>query len=245
MSNELTVVNFDQLPSVQLGTDADFGAITTAGAFLGRLQLFTKGKLINRKIIQPGCWGIPEGDDQVTDLGENINLLVFARRPKALDMSDTDALVVSYDVNSDEFKRIQSASAEQDSHCMYGPSFLVFEQTTGRFLEYFCGSKSSRSEAKKLFPYLPLTAGMIEQMAKAGQDVTNLTPHGPIPVTLGVKLVETKSFSWHVPVVKKGTAAFTNLPKQEATLAEIQKFLTAKSDQSEKAAGPKGKERAR
>ena len=28
-----------------------------------------------------------------------------------------------------------------------------------RFLEFFCGTKCSRSEAKKVYPFLPLTPG--------------------------------------------------------------------------------------
>ena len=67
-------------------------------------------------------------------------------------MTDSEAIIVSYDPDTEEFKRIAAQSMEKESHCMYGPSFLVFERSTASFLEFFCGNKSSRSEAKRFTP---------------------------------------------------------------------------------------------
>lgn len=231
-TNALIPVNLEQLPSVQIGTNDDFDSIAKSSDFIGRLQLYTKGSAVNRKLVGPGNYGIPEGKDDVIDLGDEIDIIPLARRPKAIDMSDTDSVIAVYDVKSAEFQRIQAQSAEKESHCMYGPSFLVYERSTGRFLEYFCGTKSARSEAKKLFPYLPLTQAMIDSMAERGEDVTGLAPHGPLPVTLKSKLVEKGTYSWHVPVVVKCSSNFTKLPKPEVIVAEIGKFLTIQGDQS-------------
>jgi len=228
----LVVVNLDQLPSVQIGTDEDFAEIAKSSDFLGRLQLYTKGKAVNRGLVRPGHYGIPEGEE-VIDLGDSIDLLVLARRPKALDMSDTDAVIAVYDVKSAEFQRIQVQAGEKESHCMYGPSFLVYEKSTGRFLEFFCGTKSNRAEAKRIFSFLPLTQAAIDAMAERG-DVTGLQAHGPISMTLKSKLVEKGSYSWHVPVTTKCGQPFTKLPKPEAIVREIQKFLTIKTDGVEK-----------
>jgi hypothetical protein len=71
-------------------------------------------------------------------------------------MTDMDAVVVNYEPDSDEFKRIAVQSLGQKSHCMYGPSFLVFERSTGHFLESLCGTKSTRGQAKNIYPFLPL-----------------------------------------------------------------------------------------
>jgi hypothetical protein len=38
----LVPVNFNQLPSTQLGTDEQFADLAKGGDFLSRLQLFTK-----------------------------------------------------------------------------------------------------------------------------------------------------------------------------------------------------------
>ena len=230
----LVPLNLDQLPSTQLGTDDQFAELAKGGDYLGRMQLYTKGKAVLKNIIPQGHYGIPEGDDEISDLGAIVNILPLARRPKAIDMTDMEALVISYDMESEEFKRIAAKSTESDSHCQYGPSFLIYERSTGRFLEFFCGNKSSRIEAKKIFPFLPLTQADINAKAAAGNPVGDLKPHGPVPVTLKVKVAENRKGTWHVPVVVMCSSPFTRLPSGDVIVREINKFLTIKDNGVEK-----------
>jgi len=240
MSNETALVPaFENLPSTQLGSDDGFDNLAKGGDFLGRLQLYSKGSAINKELIAPGHWGIPEGDDQITDLGKTVDLIPLARRPKAIDLSDTDAIITNYDMESKEFDRIAASSMEQNSGCMYGTSFLVFERTTCRFLEYFCGTKSTRSESKKIFPYLTMTA---EDLTKRG---LNGEPHGPLPFRMNVKLVEKKKWSWHAPVVVKCSTPFSNLPTREVVIREMERFLNPSDSGTEKVQEPEGGGRAR
>jgi hypothetical protein len=231
MSTEtnLVPVDFNSLPSTQLGSDDQFMELAKSTEFIGRLQLYTKGKAINRGLVKPGHYGIPDGEE-VADLGDNIDILPLARRPKAIDMTDTDAVIVNYEFGSDEFERIAEQSLEKESHCMYGPSFLCIERSTGRFLEFFCGSKSTRSEAKKVYPFLPLTAGDIARQKAAGHDTDGLEPHGPLPLTLKSRLVEKGTYSWHVPVVVKCSNPFSNIPSRERLDKEILAFIDCKGD---------------
>lgn len=229
--NALVPVQFvEQLPSTQIGSDLDFDLIAKSSDFLPRLQLYTKGKAINRKLVQPGNYGIPVSDDEVTDLGDTIDVLPLARRPKAIDLKDTENVVAVYDVNDAEFKRIQAQSAEKESGCMYGPSFLVYERSTGQFLEFFCGTKSARTEAKRIFAYLPLTKAMIDALEATGVDTSGMEPHGPLPVTLKSKLVEKGQWSWHVPVAVKCSTPFTKLPSAAVIVDQINKFLDVKRE---------------
>ncbi|MGD0897606.1 MAG: hypothetical protein ABR915_07200 [Thermoguttaceae bacterium] len=227
-------VNLEQLPSTQIGTDDQFAELAKGGDYIGRMQLFTKSKANMKGLIPSGHYGIPESDEEIIDLGPSVDLLPLARRPKAIDMTDMEALVISYDMESEEFKRIAAKSAEADSHCQYGPSFLVYERSTGRFLEFFCGNKSSRIEAKKLFPFLPLTQADIDAKAAAGNSVGDLKPHGPVPVTLKTKLAENRKGTWHVPVVVMCSTPFSRLPSEEVIVREITKFLTIKDNGIEK-----------
>jgi hypothetical protein len=226
-SKALVPVSFvDQLPSTQIGSDLDFDAIARSSDFLPRLQLYTKGKAVNRKLVQPGNYGIPVTDDEVTDLGDEIDILPLARRPKAIDLKDPENIVAVYDVNDPEFKRIQAQSAEKESGCMYGPSFLVYERSTGQFLEFFCGTKSARMEAKRIFPYLPLTQERIDNDPNlAGQE-----PHDALPVTMRSRLVEKGQWSWHVPVAVKCSTPFTKLPPAAVIVEQIVKFLDVKRE---------------
>ncbi|MGA2069642.1 MAG: hypothetical protein ABSG86_32115 [Thermoguttaceae bacterium] len=226
----LVPMNLDQLPTTQIGTDDQFTDLANSADGIGRLQLFTKGKAVNRKMVGPGNYGIPESDDEVIDLGDHIDILPLARRPKAIDMTDAEAIIVNYDPDTAEFKRMAATSLEKESHCMYGPSFLVYEQSTGRFLEFFCGNKSSRSEAKNLYPYLPLSQADIDAKAAKGEDVSGLVPHGPLPATLKSRLVEKGTYSWHVPVVVKCEEAFTPPPPMDRIVKELASFLTTKGN---------------
>ena len=59
-------------------------------------------------------------------------------------------------------------------------------------------------------------------------------PHGPIPVTLKVKVAENNKGVWHVPVVVICSTPFTGLPSGDVIVREIQKFLTVKDNGVEK-----------
>lgn len=244
-STNLVPVNFTQLPSTQVGGDDQYTELAKSSDYLGRLQLFTKGKAVNRKLIGPGNYGIPVSDEEVIDLSDEIDIIPFARRPKALDMNDAEAIIVSYDPTTDEFKRIAAQSLEKESGCMYGPSFLVFERSQGIFLEFFCGNKSARSEAKKLYAYLPLTQADIDAKAAKGEDVSGLVPHGPLPLRLKSRLVEKGKFSWHVPVVNPCVEPFLNLPPLERIVKEMVAFTTVKDNGVERVAPATTSGRAR
>jgi hypothetical protein len=247
VGNELMTFDLTQLPSTQLGSDEAYAELSRGGDFLKYVKLYTKGADIDRGRIPPGHWGIPEaGNEEIVDLGDSITVLPLARRPKALDTSDKSAIVVSYDEQSDEFKRIAAQSMVKESGCQHGVSFLVLEKSTGQFLEVYFGNKSSRPEAKKLFPFLPLAQADIDRRAAAGADVTGLEPHDPMPVTLKVRLAENKrNQSWHVPMAVKSSAPFGKTPSTAIVVREITKFLTVKSGGTEKVAEPARKERAR
>jgi hypothetical protein len=224
--NALVSVDLNQLPRTQVGTLQQLEDLAKSADFIGRLQLFTKGKAINKGLVRPGHYGIPASDEEVNDLGDSIDIIPLAVRPKALDMTDKEAILTDYDPESDEFKRIASQSLEKESHCMYGLSFLVYERSTGQFLEFFCGSKSTRSESKKLLPYLPVTQAAID----TNPALKGTQAHGPLPLTLKSRLVEKGTYSWHVPVVVKCSTPFTKLPTMERIVKEITSFTTVKGD---------------
>jgi hypothetical protein len=242
MGNELATLDLNQLPSTQLGSDEAYTELAKGGDFLKYVKLYTKGPDIDRGRIPPGHWGIPDGDDVIIDLGESIDVLPLARRPKALDTSDKSAVVVSYDETSEAFKQIASKSMEKDSGCQHGISFLLLERSTAQFLEVYFGNKSSRPEAKKVFPYLPLTQADIDRKAAAGADVEGLVPHGPVQVTLKVRMAENKKGqTWHVPMVVKCSVPFAKVPTTVVVVKEIVRFLTPKSEGVEKVVEPEGR----
>lgn len=207
MSNELATTQTvpTQLPAVSQASLDMLGAMTTAGSFLSRMRLFTKGKAVNQGLVSPGEFGIQESEDRVTRLGKSIDVIVIAVRAKASDFSDLDNIINSYDMASDEFKRIQAAAdvkGEDGSSASWGPSFLLYERNSKRFLEWHTNTASARREAGKLGPFL--------QSQK--------------PCTLGVRLAEKGKFSWHCPTVNDCSTPIT-LPSQDAIDREVAKFM--------------------
>jgi hypothetical protein len=223
-------LDLTQLPATSRGSDASFSKLAQGTDFLGRLQLCSKSSYNIRGVIKPGHWGIPISADDIEDLGDSIDVLPLARKAKAVDMSDKDAILTNYDSDSAEFNRIAEKSlTEKDSKCMFGPSFLVLERSTGRMLELFCGSKSTRTEAGKIYPFLPLTQADIDAKRANGEDVPeNIQPHGPIAITLNTKEVRKGTYIWHVPVVTKCSTPFNPKVGGDVIVREIVKFLTVK-----------------
>lgn len=252
MSNQNSLVNLDysQLP-VQSGSDDFFEGAAKATRFLGRLQLVGKGNYVDRGLIKPGHWGIPVSKEEVVDLGPSIDVLMLARRAKAIDMSDKP-VITSYDENSETFQQIVADADNKVQGCQYGPSFLIYERSTGRFLEYFVYAPTHRSEAGKMYPFLPITQQRIDALVAAGKTgADKLKAHGPLPMTLKTNYIQ-KAFSWFVPVVLECSTPFTNLPDAKAVMAEITKFVTAKGgeepgdgDEQPKDANPASKKSQR
>jgi hypothetical protein len=240
--NSLATIDLSQLPSTRLGSDEALADLAKSTGYLAYLKLFTKGEAIDTGKIPPGHWGLPQNDNSILDLGDSIDVMPLACRPKAIDTRDKSAVVVSYDETSPEFQRIKADSAKKDSGCQYGISFLVIERTTRRFYELFFGNKSSRPVAGDVFPYLPLNAGDISRLEAAGKNVANLEPHGSRPLTLKVRLAKNKSNqSWHVPSVVKCSTPFTALPTIRDICEEARRFLAPKSNDVEKVQEPAGR----
>ena len=213
MSKELTPFKVNNLPVVADDVMDQVDSVSQAAEFLPRIQLITKGKYVDTGKIAPGHWGVPQtGGEEIIDLGEVIDVIPLAARPKALDVSDKDAIIAVYDVNDPEYQRIKNAP--KNSGCMYGPSFLVLERNTGKLYELFFGNKSGRSEAGKMKPFLPTASNP-----------------APSPCTLEIRYKKGKDFGWHVPVIKRCSEPFdpANCPDDDTIHREIEKFMNPES----------------
>ncbi len=196
---------------------AKYGGTTE---FLERVQLVTKGKYVDKGKIAPGHYGVPGQDDDILDLGESIDVLVFAARDKALDTTEDPPLAV-YDEDDEVFQDIKERAGQKDSGCMFGPSFLLFERNTGKFYEFFCGNTSGRKESGKFKSFLPVSEKEAEELG--------IEAKGPAPMTLRAKYIERPRYSWHAPQVSKCSTPFNNLPPIENIADEMAKFLNPKT----------------
>lgn len=119
-----------------------------------------------------------------------------------------DAVITCFDHTDQMFKDIMAESEKKDSGCMYGPEYLVWIPSMKVFALFFMGSKTGRREAPALRALLGKAA------------------------TLRTKLIESKQFSWHGPVVSACSTPF-DIPSQEEIAQEVEKFLNPPKDDVE------------
>jgi len=210
--------------STQVADDSDFADLGSGGGFLRRIELKSKGALIDTGKVKPGHYAVIKSSEDADDLGDTIDVLPLARRPKAIDMNDSEQIVVTYDRKSELFKDIEKRAGQPNSRCQFGASFLVVERSTGQLFELFLGSASNRREVGTVSDFLPLSAADIERRGLTDQEA-----HGPLAMTLKSKRVENKknNWSWFVMVPKPCSNQFTKnqIPTPEILKAEIEKFL--------------------
>ena len=225
MSKELTTNNslgdlFGNGGALATQTGADLKALdamTSSSAFLQRMQLYSKGKSgAAGTIIDGGHFGIPRSSDDIVDLGTSVDMLVIARKAKAIDMSDTDNIIVSNSPADAEFKRIVDlADNTRDSGCAYGPTYLVYERSTSSFYELFMGNKSGRYASGKINEFLP--------------SLVDGTPTFPT-MTLNSEYITKGKWNWFAPKPTAGLTAI-DLPDAEALKSEIEKFMKAEGEE--------------
>lgn len=203
----------------QSGGDASALAKTVqSGDYLPRLQLMSSNSDKCKKNEFPINHYAMVRDQTFIDLGTDVDVLIIAWRPKALEIGEE--LISSYDQDCDTFKSIQERSAQQNSGCMYGPEFLVWIPEQEAFATFFMGSKSARREAPNVHA----------KLQKSG--------------TLSSKLVETKRYKWQTAIIKGCSTPF-DPPDQDKMQKEVDKFLDPKESDLEIAEDGDGEKRAR
>lgn len=213
MSKGTGIATLKPLAGLQVapvGVDkAALAKMTRSSKYLRRLSLSQgSSNVVKEQKIAPGRWMITISADQVQDLGDNIDLAVLSYRYKALDTSG-ETPVANYDISSKTFQEIDRKAGVKDSGCMSGLEFLVIERSTGALYTYFASSEGAKIIADEMIPT---------------EDCC------PV-VNLGVKFKKRPKNSYHVPVLEKSSADFTNRPDDETIRAAVENFQ--KGDENE------------
>ncbi len=189
-------------------------------SYLNRFQLFgSKTDAVAEGKIPPGHYGIVEGDD-IIGLGESVDVVVLSVRPKAMDLSNREDIITVFDIKSELFTEIKRKSGVKDSGCIYGPEFLLWLPDGKQFVTYFMSNKTSRKEAKILFPLVGRNA------------------------TLKVRLASSARHKWHAPVVRQCTTHL-NVPDKDAGNPQVHNFQYPESVETRTPVEPDESERAR
>jgi hypothetical protein len=194
--NELIILPTGEVPQVY--TEDDFSEATKTGDYLPRLQLMTASS----EVCKTGAFPINHfaivRDQNMKDLGKEVNILVIAWRPKALQISDE--IISIYNTKDPEFARIRDLSGEKDSGAMYGPEFLVWIPDARKFATFFMGTKSMRREAT-----------VVNEMMRQA-------------VTLKGVQISNAKYTWFSAKAERCTTVF-DLPDQEDLEEEYKKFI--------------------
>ncbi len=191
--------------------NSNFEDLTSASEdFFYRMQLYSsKSNLVQEGKINANHYGIPE-DNDVVDLGAEVDVIILSWRAKALDTSG-EAIIESFNPDSDTFKQIKDNSALKDSGCMYGPEFLLWVPSVERFLTFFMSSKTARREARKMEPLVGCAATIKSRIIKNGKFVWA----GPVVIECStpLSLPDTN-------IIKQKVQKFVNPPDNTPELAD-------------------------
>jgi hypothetical protein len=184
-------------------SDAEFAEVSSPNKFLPRIQLMSSSSIaVTKRQIQGGNFGLTSGKDLV-DLGQQFDCWPLNVRPKALDMREKRP-VSYFDSKSEQFAAIKAASTVQNSRCMWGPEFLLWLPSEGKFATYFFGNPTHRRAAPDLKALLT-------------------APDFPKPATISSVLIETEQYVWHGPEIVECSTPF-DLPSKEEILEQDKNF---------------------
>lgn len=190
-----------------------FNELLSASAFLPRLQLCNgTSTVVQEGKIGVGKYALIRSKDQVEDLTNQVDIMPFSWRFRAMQIMPDKTLLSYFNPKSPEFQRVQAASAEQNSGAMYGAEFLIWVPAAKCFATLYLNNATSRQEAPNLKGFLK------EKKA----------------VTLKSQFIVGKKHKWYGPVVVPCSTPF-DLPTEEDILTQATKFASPKESEVEKA----------
>jgi len=210
MSTENPLATMQDAPTAIACDDAAFKATTSSKSYLSRLQLMTS----NSEKCKSGEFPINHwarvADSDHRDLGENVDILIVAWRPLAIENTPEGEFLSCYDPESEEFARIQKIADKPGLNgCMYGPQFLVWVPSQEEFMSMLCGSKTARRASTSVKAL----------MQNAG--------------TLGSQKIEGKDFTWFGMTCQACTTPF-EMPSEEECRAVMTEFANPPEPEIEK-----------
>lgn len=213
----------------QLANREDVSAMLSGGDFLPYFRLYgSNTDACKEERIGIAHYGM-EIDGKITDANTEVEVVVLAIRPKAVQTGDS--MIVEYHpdiedgkITNTTFKHIMAQSKVKDSGAMYGPELLLWIPALSTYVTWHLNNPTSRREAK--------SANIESLVGKAA--------------TLSAKLIDppNSKYKWHGPVIQPLSAPLSIPPLPEIT-EQVEKFLNPQRNQTEIAVSSGGDERAR
>lgn len=220
MSNNVQAFAIPNAPAVD---ESDFDEMRSA-SYLPRLTLLTaNSKDVKAGEVSANTYRFESGDVK-TVLGKVVEIVPLAVRFTAVMTDDGEGNFISIHTmkasTNEMFQEIKNISEKGGfgSGAMYGPEFLIWIPSLGKFASFFCNNKSARNMASNI-------KDLIGQAS-----------------TLASKMASNKKFEWFVPTITMSNVPVTNVPDNETLETVIEKFTSATGSDLEPAAEAEGRE---
>lgn len=155
-----------------------------------------------------GNYALIKSREDVTDIGDNLDVIVVAGRAKAFQLSDPP--IQAFDTDSDLFKDLVEESTKKDSEAMYGPEFLLYLAEYELFVTYFLCNPTGRKVAPNIAARMNNSANLSSILIQNKK----------------------KGYQWHGPVIKDCGAPL-EVPDLKVIAEVATKFLNEKDSKVE------------
>jgi hypothetical protein len=225
MSNELATKNENAgtlLPLDQLGVTTEMStqveSLTKSSDFLPQIRVYgSESAIVKRGQFPMGHFGLYFSSERILDLGTQFDCVVVAFRPRTSIVSG-DQPVSFYDVNSKEFQSMKDLALAREQGYLAGLEYLIWIPEVGKFGLFFMGNPTLRRES----------ANVQAAVGKA--------------VTLKIKLIETKQYTWHGAQCLRCDAQLA-IPSLDVLKTEVDKFKNPPTSVVEMADDTQGRAR--
>ena len=201
----------------ELAKQNDLDVMLTGGEYLPYFRLYgSNTDAVKEDKIGVAHYGM-EKDNTITDAGKEVDVVILAGRPKAV--QTTDNMIVDYHpdvvdgkITNPTFAHIVSQSNVKDSGAMFGPELLLWIPSLTSFVTWHLNNKTARREAKNV----------------------NIDSFYGKAATLSAKLIAppNSKYKWHGIVIKSQSAKL-ELPPVDKIQEQVEKFLDPPRNQVE------------
>jgi hypothetical protein len=178
---------------------------SAAGGYLPAFRIYGSSSAIVKKGEFPmGHFGLYYSADKVVDVGDLVDVLVIAYRARASVMLSDEQPVNYFDPTSENFIAVKEKGKQKVQGHMFGLEYLLYLPSVKEYACFFMGSPTLRRESD------------------------NVKAHIGKALTLKIKFIETKQYSWHGCEALSCDTPFDVPPTEDIKAVYDEKFANPK-----------------
>lgn len=218
MSNELINLNELGIPQPNSKELVEF---VQSSDYLPQLRVYgSESGVVKEGNFPMGHIGLYYSTDKVIDLGTQVDVLVITNRPRTSIMTGGEQPISFFTQGEANFEEVKSKALQKQQGYMVGLEYLLWIPSVEKFAMFFMGNPTLRRESANV-------------LALQGQ-----------AATLKIKLIKTKSYTWHGVECFKCDTPF-DIPSVETIKETYEKYFANPKDSPVNVTGTSTEDRAR